>query len=98
MDSDHFVPIWTVACLEDIKALTTDIDLIVDVLRGISTATLPVFVMLKDFLIIKMADIIFFKMLYLSVKCKILPHKLNEAYNDNAQAVNCAYGLPHSSL
>lgn len=61
MDSDHFVPIWTVACLEDIKALTTDIDLIVDVLRGISTATLTVFVMLKDFLIIKMADVISLK-------------------------------------
>lgn len=61
MDSDHFVSIWTVACLEDIKALTTDIDLIVDVLRGISTATLPVFVVLKYFIIIKVADIISLK-------------------------------------
>lgn len=38
MDSDHFVPIWAVACMEDIKALTTDMELILDVLRGISTA------------------------------------------------------------
>lgn len=44
MDSDHFVPIWTIACLEDIKALTTDMDLILDVLRGIGAAALPVFV------------------------------------------------------
>ena len=35
MDSDHFVPIWAIACMEDIKALTTDMDLILDVLRGI---------------------------------------------------------------
>lgn len=34
MDSDNFVPIWAVACMEDIKALTADVDLIVDVLRG----------------------------------------------------------------
>ncbi|XP_069564520.1 la-related protein 4 isoform X2 [Brachyistius frenatus] len=34
MDSDQFVPIWTVACMEDIKALTADTDLILDVLRG----------------------------------------------------------------
>ncbi|XP_019942450.2 la-related protein 4 isoform X1 [Paralichthys olivaceus] len=34
MDSDQFVPIWTIACIEDIKALTTDMDLIVDVLRA----------------------------------------------------------------
>ncbi|XP_070696152.1 la-related protein 4 isoform X3 [Pempheris klunzingeri] len=34
MDSDQFVPIWTVACMEDIKALTTDVDLILDVLRA----------------------------------------------------------------
>lgn len=38
MDSDNFVPIWAVACMEDIKALTADVDLIVDVLRGISAA------------------------------------------------------------
>lgn len=44
MDSDHFVPIWTIACLDDIKALTTDMDLILDVLRGIDAAALPVFV------------------------------------------------------
>lgn len=37
MDSDHFVPIWAVACMEDIKALTTDMDLILDVLRGIGS-------------------------------------------------------------
>uniref|UniRef100_A0A672JN70 La ribonucleoprotein 4Ab n=1 Tax=Salarias fasciatus TaxID=181472 RepID=A0A672JN70_SALFA len=34
MDSDQFVPIWTVACMEDIKALTTDMDLILDVMRA----------------------------------------------------------------
>ncbi|CAG5981855.1 unnamed protein product [Menidia menidia] len=34
MDSDQFVPIWTIACIEDIKALTTDMDLILDVLRA----------------------------------------------------------------
>ncbi|CAL1608435.1 unnamed protein product [Knipowitschia caucasica] len=33
MDSDQFVPIWTVACLEDIKSLTSDVQLIVDVLK-----------------------------------------------------------------
>ncbi|KAM9362250.1 la-related protein 4 [Symphorus nematophorus] len=34
MDSDQFVPIWTIACMEDVKALTTDMDLILDVLRA----------------------------------------------------------------
>ncbi|CAJ1051100.1 la-related protein 4 isoform X1 [Xyrichtys novacula] len=34
MDSDQFVPIWAIACLEDIKALTTDMDLILDVLQA----------------------------------------------------------------
>ncbi|XP_054473322.1 la-related protein 4 isoform X2 [Anoplopoma fimbria] len=34
MDSDQFVPIWTIACMEDIKALTTDVTLILDVLRA----------------------------------------------------------------
>ncbi|XP_068171340.1 la-related protein 4 isoform X2 [Antennarius striatus] len=34
MDSDHFVPIWTIACIEDVKALTTDLDLIKDVLQA----------------------------------------------------------------
>uniref|UniRef100_A0A3P9PQX7 La ribonucleoprotein 4Ab n=1 Tax=Poecilia reticulata TaxID=8081 RepID=A0A3P9PQX7_POERE len=34
MDSDQFIPIWTVACMEDIKALTTDMDLILEVLRA----------------------------------------------------------------
>ncbi|XP_061731163.1 la-related protein 4-like isoform X1 [Nerophis ophidion] len=33
MDGDQFVPIWTIACMEDIKALTTNTDLILDVLR-----------------------------------------------------------------
>ncbi|XP_072307626.1 la-related protein 4 isoform X2 [Eucyclogobius newberryi] len=33
MDSDQFVPIWTVACMEDIKSLTSDLELIVDVLK-----------------------------------------------------------------
>ncbi|KAJ3586963.1 hypothetical protein NHX12_013354 [Muraenolepis orangiensis] len=34
MDSDQFVPIWTIASMESIKALTTDMDLILDVLRS----------------------------------------------------------------
>uniref|UniRef100_A0AAY5ESL2 HTH La-type RNA-binding domain-containing protein n=1 Tax=Electrophorus electricus TaxID=8005 RepID=A0AAY5ESL2_ELEEL len=34
MDSDQFVPIWTIASMEGIKDLTTDIDLILDVLRS----------------------------------------------------------------
>lgn len=33
MDSDQFVPIWTIASMEGIKVLTTDMDLILDVLR-----------------------------------------------------------------
>lgn len=41
MDSDQFVPIWTIASMEDVKILTTDMDLILDVLRG-------EFVWLKD--------------------------------------------------
>uniref|UniRef100_A0A4W3H254 La ribonucleoprotein 4 n=1 Tax=Callorhinchus milii TaxID=7868 RepID=A0A4W3H254_CALMI len=32
MDSDHFVPIWTIANIEGIKKLTADIELILDVL------------------------------------------------------------------
>lgn len=42
MDSDQFIPIWTVACMEDIKALTTDMDLILEVLRGTSATLLHV--------------------------------------------------------
>ncbi|OXB72378.1 UNVERIFIED_CONTAM: hypothetical protein H355_001696, partial [Colinus virginianus] len=34
MDSDQFVPIWTIANMEGIKKLTTDMDLILDVLRS----------------------------------------------------------------
>ncbi|XP_060914390.1 la ribonucleoprotein 4Aa isoform X1 [Labrus mixtus] len=34
MDSDQFVPIWTIASMEGIKALTTDMDLILDVLKS----------------------------------------------------------------
>uniref|UniRef100_A0A8C5LWT1 La ribonucleoprotein 4 n=1 Tax=Leptobrachium leishanense TaxID=445787 RepID=A0A8C5LWT1_9ANUR len=34
MDSDQFVPIWTIASMEGIKKLTTDMDLIVEVLRS----------------------------------------------------------------
>uniref|UniRef100_A0A8D2CUF4 HTH La-type RNA-binding domain-containing protein n=1 Tax=Sciurus vulgaris TaxID=55149 RepID=A0A8D2CUF4_SCIVU len=34
MDSDQFVPIWTVANMEEIKKLTTDPDLILEVLRS----------------------------------------------------------------
>ncbi|XP_077430533.1 la-related protein 4 isoform X3 [Vanacampus margaritifer] len=33
MDSEQFIPIRTIACMEDIKALTNDTDLIVEVLR-----------------------------------------------------------------
>ncbi|XP_074082036.1 la-related protein 4 isoform X6 [Macrotis lagotis] len=34
MDSDQFIPIWTVANMEEIKKLTTDFDLILEVLRS----------------------------------------------------------------
>ncbi|KAF6119425.1 La ribonucleoprotein 4 [Phyllostomus discolor] len=34
MDSDQFIPIWTVANMEEIKKLTTDLDLILEVLRS----------------------------------------------------------------
>ncbi|XP_053706433.1 la-related protein 4 isoform X1 [Synchiropus splendidus] len=34
MDSDQFVPIWTIASMEGIKVLTSDVDLILDVLRS----------------------------------------------------------------
>ncbi|XP_068197362.1 la ribonucleoprotein 4Aa isoform X2 [Antennarius striatus] len=34
MDSDQFVPIWTIASMEGIKVLSTDMDLILDVLRS----------------------------------------------------------------
>ncbi|XP_073810482.1 la-related protein 4 isoform X4 [Danio rerio] len=34
MDSDQFVPIWTIASMEDVKLLTTDMDLILEVLRA----------------------------------------------------------------
>ncbi|KAG9277193.1 la-related protein 4-like isoform X1 [Astyanax mexicanus] len=34
MDSDQFVPIWTIASMEGIKLLTTDMDLILEVLRA----------------------------------------------------------------
>ena len=34
MDSDQFVPVWTLACMEDIKVLTTDSELILEVLKG----------------------------------------------------------------
>jgi len=34
MDSDQFVPIWTIANMEGVKLLTTDMDLILEVLRG----------------------------------------------------------------
>ncbi|XP_030632805.1 la-related protein 4 isoform X2 [Chanos chanos] len=34
MDSDQFVPIWTVASIEGVKLLTTDMELIRDVLRA----------------------------------------------------------------
>ncbi|XP_003216976.4 LOW QUALITY PROTEIN: la-related protein 4 [Anolis carolinensis] len=34
MDSDQFIPIWTIANMEGIKKLTTNMDLIVEVLRS----------------------------------------------------------------
>ncbi|XP_039545090.1 la-related protein 4 isoform X3 [Pimephales promelas] len=34
MDSDQFVPIWTIANMEGVKLLTTDMDLILEVLRA----------------------------------------------------------------
>ncbi|XP_032149594.1 la-related protein 4 isoform X9 [Sapajus apella] len=34
MDSDQFIPIWTVANMEEVKKLTTDPDLILEVLRS----------------------------------------------------------------
>ncbi|XP_036426707.1 la-related protein 4 isoform X2 [Colossoma macropomum] len=34
MDGDQFVPIWTIASMEGIKLLTTDMDLILEVLRA----------------------------------------------------------------
>lgn len=37
MDSDQFVSIWTIANMEGIKRLTTDMDLLLDVLRGKTT-------------------------------------------------------------
>lgn len=33
MDSDQFIPIWTIANMEGVKKLTTDMDLILEVLR-----------------------------------------------------------------
>ncbi|XP_072350790.1 la-related protein 4-like, partial [Scyliorhinus torazame] len=33
MDSDHFLPIWTIANIDGIKKLTTDLELITEVLR-----------------------------------------------------------------
>lgn len=34
MDSDQFIPIWTVVNLEEIKKSTTDPDVIIEVLRS----------------------------------------------------------------
>ncbi|XP_051752647.1 la-related protein 4 isoform X2 [Ctenopharyngodon idella] len=34
MDSDQFVPIWTIASMEGVKLLTSDMDLILEVLRA----------------------------------------------------------------
>lgn len=33
MDSDQFVPIWTIASMDGIKVLTSDMELILDVLK-----------------------------------------------------------------
>ncbi len=43
MDSDQFVPIWTIASMEGVKLLTTDMDLILEVLRGKTNKTWPQF-------------------------------------------------------
>ena len=42
MDSDQFVPISTVASFSQIKQLTTDLQLIVDVLKGTANYTVSV--------------------------------------------------------
>ncbi len=42
MDSDQFVPIWTIASMEGVKLLTTDMDLILEVLRGKTNKIWPV--------------------------------------------------------
>ncbi|XP_069086968.1 la-related protein 4 isoform X1 [Pleurodeles waltl] len=34
MDGDQFVPVWTIASMEGVKKLTTDVDLILEVLRS----------------------------------------------------------------
>lgn len=34
MDSDQFIPIWTIANMEGVKLLTSDLDLVVEVLKG----------------------------------------------------------------
>lgn len=44
MDSDQFVPIWTIANMEGIKKLTTDMDLILEVLRCKSGCLMSVLV------------------------------------------------------
>lgn len=36
MDDQHYVPIWTIANFNAVKKLTSDIDLIIEVLRGMS--------------------------------------------------------------
>ncbi len=43
MDSDQFVPIWTIASMEGVKLLTTDMDLILEVLRGKTNKIWPQF-------------------------------------------------------
>lgn len=51
MDSDQFVPIWTIACMEHIKALTTDMDIIREVLQGTIATVATAFIYLLQLVI-----------------------------------------------